>query len=91
MFELDQKTTIDDSSLSDDLLQLYNEFVEFNDYNAFFCDACAGVVSNDDLLDTSTIHGIHRCSRWMKSHMEEFKARLKALERKSRTANHSSR
>ena len=83
MFELDQKTTIDDSSLSEDLLQLYNEFVEFNEYLAFFCDAFVGVVSNDQLLDTSTIHGINRCSRWLKHRMEEFRVRLEALQKKA--------
>ena len=88
MFESEQKTTTSNSSLSDDLLQFYNEFAEFNEYHAFFCDAFAGVVADDEVLDTTTLHGIYRCSRWMKLRMEEFKARLEAMERKSRTQEH---
>ena len=85
MFESEQKTTTTpNSNLSDDLLQFYNEFAEFNEYHAFFCDAFAGVVADDEVLDTTTLHGIYRCSRWMKLCMEEFKARREAIERKSR-------
>lgn len=88
MFDPEQKTTTAEADLSVELMQFYNEFAEFNEYHAFFCDAFAGVVSVDELLDTSTTQGIHRCSRWMKHRMEEFKTRLEALLRKSCVENH---
>lgn len=84
MFESKQKRTNPDLSLSDDLLQFYQDFAEFNEYHAFFCDAFAGVVTDDEVLDARTVHGINRCSRWMKTRMAEFQARIKTLQDKSR-------
>lgn len=85
MFDPEQKTTTPASSLSEDLVQFYNDFSEFNEYHAFYCEAFAGVVSVDELMDSSTVHGIYRCTRWIRLRMEEFKARLEVIERKSRT------
>jgi len=88
MFEPEQKPTTQDSRLSDDLLQFYKEFAAFNDFYTSFCDALAEVVVEGQVVDVGTIEGINRCSRWMKHRMETFKARLEAIERKSRTENH---
>ena len=83
MFNFEQKTTTPHSNLSDDLLQLYHDFAEFNDYHSFFCDAFAGVVSDDAILATSTVFGFNRCTSLLKFRMEDFKSRVKALQDKA--------
>jgi len=79
MFEPEQKPTTQDSNLSEDLLQFYQEFAAFNDFHACFCDALAGVVVEGQVMDAGTIEGVNRCSRWMKHRMEEFTARLEVM------------
>lgn len=88
MSEPEQKSTTQDLSLSEDLLQFYQEFAAFNDFYASFCATLADVVVEDQVMDAGTVEGVNRCARWLKYRMEEFKGRLEAIVRKSRTESH---
>lgn len=85
MFESEQESVAQESSISKDLFHFYDEFAEFNDVCAFLCDAFVCVVARDDMLDASTVQGLFRCSYWMKSRMGEFKEKLNAIRKKSTT------
>lgn len=52
-------------------ISLYLETIVFC-LGFHFCDAFAGMVSSGERPDISTLHGINRCSGWMKHRMEEF-------------------
>lgn len=86
MLESKQKPANQESPLSMDILHFYDEFVEFNDYCAFLCDAFASVVSNDEyeeFMGQASIQGFGRCSHWMKFRMQELKGKLKLIQEKS--------
>ena len=84
MTDDEQKSTTPDSTLSEDLFQLYKEFAMFNRFCAGFCDTLAAVTAENEVIDTRTIQGVDRCCRWMKLRMEEFTGRLQAIQQKAR-------
>jgi hypothetical protein len=79
MSDTEQKSATGASSVRQDILQLYDEFAEFNDRCSFLCDAFAGIVANPEYIDENTIHGFSRYSDWLKHKIVEFKARLKHI------------
>lgn len=83
MFEAEQNSITHDPILSEDLSQFYKEFAAFNDFYACFCDALAGVVVENQVMDAGTVEGVNRCSCWMKHRMEEFRTRLEAIQKKA--------
>jgi len=78
-----QKTTIVDSSLTEDLLQLSNEFTALNNFYACFCDTPADVLVEGQIMDAGTVEGVSRCSRWLRYRMAEIRAKLDAVQKQS--------
>lgn len=71
MYESTQAPRQEEKSLPSELLAFYDEFSEFNDYCAFFCDAFANVASLEGGLDDSSIQGMKRSAQWMKERMDQ--------------------
>lgn len=66
-----------DSSVAIDLLDLYDEFAEFESYCAFFCDALACLGSNkDNWLDSTSAEGLDLFSHWLKHRAKVLKVKL---------------
>ncbi len=61
--------------VQDDLLDLYDEFVGFNNYCAFLCDAMSSLLSDavESEPDIRTVMGL-------KQHCGDLKAKAKRLE-----------
>ena len=83
MLEPESEPVTEESSLSHDLLHLYDEVTEFNDYCAFLCDAFACLAVEEDCMDASTAQGLSQLSHWMKRRMEALKLKLKKIQEKS--------
>ncbi len=62
--------------LSQALLDYYDEFVNFNEDCAFFCDAFSIMVENYELLDEHSIRGMARNADWLKQQTKAFKDKL---------------
>lgn len=60
-------------SLSDELTQLNDDFVEFSEINAFLCHAFASALSDHDWLNTDAIDGARRCATWLQSRTSELR------------------
>ncbi|MDP2816167.1 MAG: hypothetical protein Q8O19_05765 [Rectinemataceae bacterium] len=60
-------------SLSDELTQLNDDFVEFSEINAFLCHAFASALSDHEWLNTDAIDGARRCATWLQSRTGELK------------------
>ncbi len=60
-------------SLSDELTQLNDDFVEFSEVNAFLCHAFASALSDHEWLNTEVIDGARRCSTWLQSRTSELR------------------
>lgn len=74
------------NQLANDLVVFRDDFAEFNDYCAFFCDAFASIISADEeICDDATIEGIHRYSRWIKRRLRTLRGTLKGIQQKSFT------
>ena len=67
-------------STTTNLINLYDEFTEFNDYCSFLCDAFACIISQEEVIDEDTIKGLSRCSSWMKQRVKEIKAELNEIQ-----------
>lgn len=59
-------------------MELYNDFVEFNDYCAFLCDSIPYLYNESRASepDEQTIMGAKRHCSWVKSKAEELKSEL---------------
>lgn len=73
--------------LKTDLLHFYEEFVEFQDYCSFMCEAFASLAAEENYLDTSTAMGASRFCHWIKRRMHELKGDLKRIHEKAHTQN----
>jgi hypothetical protein len=70
-------------TLSNDLLDLYDELTDFNDCCAFLWDAFSALAAEEDALDTSTIEGLRSLADWMKQRMNTVKTRLKGIQERA--------
>jgi hypothetical protein len=80
------KTTLEpiteESLRSLDILHLYDEVVEFNDYCAFLCDAVACLAVEGDCIDEAAARGLGRFSLDIKRGMGALKSKLKKIHEK---------
>lgn len=67
-----------DQSSGPKLLDLYDEFAEFDAHCAFFCDAVSALSERqDDFLDQNTAQGIRLFGDWLKERSRLLKGELK--------------
>jgi hypothetical protein len=59
-------------NLNRDLIQLYDDLCEFNDYCSFLCDAVPGLLGEDCDVEAHTIFGARR-------HFSALKLKAEAL------------
>lgn len=72
-----------DSPLAEDVVVFYDEFVEFQAYCAFLCDALSSMAIAHMELDDVTRHGITVFSGQLKLRVEVLKMKLKQIHEKS--------
>lgn len=70
-----------------DLLTLYDDFVEFNDYCAFLCDALSALFAEyaENEIDSHTIQGVKRHCYDLKERAEKLEGVLNTLYQQSYT------
>lgn len=90
MYKPELEPITEESLISHDILHLYDEVVEFNDYCAFLCDAVACLIVEDDYIDNTTAHGLGRFSHDIKRGMDALKSKLKQIYEKEYTQRHIS-
>ncbi|MGQ9425857.1 hypothetical protein ACXYTJ_05360 [Gilvimarinus sp. F26214L] len=62
------------------LLDLYDEFAEFDAHFAFFCDAMGALSQRqDDFLDRNTAEGVRLFGDWLKERSKLLKEELKVV------------
>lgn len=67
------------SDLSTRLLALYDDFVEFQGYSAFMCDAIVAMTAKGTEWDEASIRGICVLTREIKQRAASMKIRLREL------------
>ncbi|MES2824982.1 MAG: hypothetical protein V4732_15360 [Pseudomonadota bacterium] len=72
-----------DESLAESLVIFYDEFVEFQAYSAFFCDALSCMARTQLELDDATSRGVCVFSSYVKRRLEELKTRLKQIQQRA--------
>lgn len=91
MYRPELEPITEESLISHDILHLYDEVAEFNDYCAFLCDAAACLVVENDCLDKSTAHGLGRFSHDIKRGMDALKSKLRQIHEKEYTHRQASK
>lgn len=71
------------SSLADDLIGFYDDFLRFQAYCALLCDAMTSLASTQMELDDATRRGIEMFAGYLKRRVEEMALALKAIQEKS--------
>lgn len=71
------------SFLAGELLTLYDDFLEFQGYCAFWCDAMSAITTLGVELDDASREGAHAFSEQVKQNAQALKNRLKELQEKS--------
>ncbi len=83
------ETTNGDESLAESLVIFYDEFVEFQAYSAFLCDAVSCMARTQLEMDEATLRGVCAFSGYVKRRLEELKTRLKQIQQRA-CVDHSS-
>lgn len=76
--------------LRTDILHFYDEFVEFQDYCSFMCEAFASLAAEEHYMDTSSAMGASRFCYWIKRRMQELKGDLKKIHEKAHSQSQNS-
>jgi len=84
MCNREQQPVVENTEISKDILQLYDELTEFYDRCSFLCDAFASIVANHEYVDENTINGFSCYSNWLKQQVGDIKAKLKHIHESSR-------
>ena len=79
MSESEKSTSPSGPWLSAELLSLYDEVTEFNDYCAFLCDACAALAMQNEVLGRASASGLALSVGSLKARSEGFKRMVKSL------------
>ena len=66
-------------SLSQEIVQLSDNFSEFNKVNAFLCDAFTSVMSSDDPVRDDVLQGAKYCSDYLQFRSRELKEAIDQL------------
>ncbi|OIR08848.1 hypothetical protein GALL_88410 [mine drainage metagenome] len=61
------------ASLTDELIQLNDDFGEFSDVSAFMCNAFANALKEHERLNKEIISGARICSDWLQQKTGELK------------------
>ena len=72
-----------------DLLTVYDDFVEFNDYCSFLCDAIPALFVEyaESEHDSHTVQGLKRYCSDLKERSEKLESRLNTLYQQSYTSS----
>ena len=85
-----ESSTLMETPMAPNLLQVYDDFVDLHDDCAFMCEAFASLVGKETLLDESTAIGARRFCHWMKRRMGELKEDLSEINEKAHVKNQAS-
>lgn len=66
-------------SLSQEIVQLSDNFSEFNKVNAFLCVAFTSVMSSDDPVQENVLQGAKYCSDYLQVRSRELKEAIDQL------------
>ncbi len=75
----DSAASSTEQRLSQELLGLYDELVEFQGCCAFLCDAFVAFTTQGVEMDRATTHGLHIYSGQVKQRLQQLKERLHEL------------
>ena len=70
--------------LARSLVKLYDEFADFHDHCAFFCDAYSCLAAEDEFLNPDTTSGVRLHGEWLKRRVGKFKQELGRIHELSR-------
>lgn len=68
-----EHTPTEAPSLTDELIQLNDDFGEFGDVSAFMCNAFANALTEHERLNKEIISGARICSDWLQQKTSELK------------------
>lgn len=74
-------------SLSDELIQLHDDFGQFSDVSAFMCNAFANALQEHERLNKEIISGARICSDWLRHRTGELNDDIRQV-RSRYTAEH---
>jgi hypothetical protein len=77
------EATNGDESLAESLVIFYDEFVEFQAYSAFLCDALSCMAMAQLEMDEATVRGVCVFSGYVKRRLEELKITLRQIQQKA--------
>ncbi len=66
-------------SLSQEIVQLSDNFSEFNQVNAFLCNAFTSVMSSGDPVQEDVLQGAKYCSDYLQARSHELKEAIDRL------------
>jgi len=77
------KTSTTTPNINQDLIQLYDNMCEFNDYCSFLCDAVPGLFSEECDIDIHTVQGARRHFSQLKLQAETLKIDLRGIQQRA--------
>lgn len=76
---LPMQSADEELSLSQEAVQLSDNFAEFNKVNAFLCEAFTSVMSSDDPVREEVLQGAKYCAEFIQSRSQELKEAIDQL------------
>jgi hypothetical protein len=86
-----KKSDTDETSLAVELVNFYDEFVDFHSNCFFLLDAVTSMLLNNKDFDRVTVEGLGSLSWQMKSKANQLKEEFQRIHEKSRQLNTSSK
>ena len=74
-----EHTSVEAPSLTNELIQLNDNFGEFSDVSAFMCNAFANALTEHERLNKEIISGARICSDWLQQKTSELKDDLRQV------------
>ncbi len=79
----DKKKKTSKQIVKDELIDLYDEFVNLNEACCFLLDVGAVMRINEQLFDDNSVGGYRQCNEALKERLAEFKIKLKLMQENS--------
>lgn len=69
-----------ESSQQEQLLNFCDEFSEFTDYSAFFCESVSAIVNDQNLIDKASSQGLKRYAQSLKDQSRRLQSWLQQIQ-----------
>ncbi len=88
MCNLEKKSGDKKPPIVKQIIDFHDDLTKFNEYCGFLCDAFAGIVAHNDMLDSNSTSGFEHNAHWLKNRANKLREKFKGIKEQALIQEH---